>query len=180
MEKVCWHDRVCLTGSGAAPRWALEGLHPRQPDRKRPSRLLPLHPGGGHQQAHRWVGGALCAWERAWVMAGMGAALQKEDHRLKDVTLPNTASVNQRAILHVTVDAQPSDLLATPKIYKDSLKNKKTGGETVTKYNHWEPSNGYLEKIFFIDLMSPGSPQHWSRMMCQMKKLFFLHTDLWD
>lgn len=32
-------------GPGAAPRWPLEGLHPRQPDGQRPCRLLPSLPG---------------------------------------------------------------------------------------------------------------------------------------
>lgn len=44
----------------------------------------------------KWA--VLCAlWERAWVMAGTGAVLQKEEHRLKNLTVTSTASVNQGA-----------------------------------------------------------------------------------
>lgn len=67
-------DPELPAGAGAARGRALEGLHPRQPDRQRPRGLLPLQPRRGHKQANRQILPHLCLPRAAPKLVSPGAA----------------------------------------------------------------------------------------------------------
>lgn len=67
-------DPELPAGAGAARGRALEGLHPRQPDRQRPRGLLPLQPRRGHKQANRQILPHLCLPRAAPKLVSPGTA----------------------------------------------------------------------------------------------------------